>query len=382
MTAAPKRRLVLAGGGHSHLEVLRHLALHPVEGLEIVLVAKELNAPYSGMLPGLIGGLYPFEACHVDLERLAGLSGARVIHGAVAGIDPVARQVTVSGQPPLGFDLLSLDVGITPAVDGIRGAADHGIPVKPISRFYPVWCDLLARCLTPEGPRHVAIVGGGAAGYEIVHAVRRRILDDAAAAGLDPGGFTFTLVSGSALLPAANRLAQSFARDELKKADIRLVEGHRVVEITADRLVLDNGETVPCDVAILCTPGRAASWFGDTSLPLDEKGFFAVRPTLQSTGDDAIFAVGDCAGMIGQQRPKAGVFAVRQGPVLARNIVRRLSGQPLEAYRPQERYLTILSNAEGSAIAARGAFAARGRLLWLWKDFIDRRFMRRYKQPG
>ena len=382
MTAAPKRRLVLAGGGHSHLEVLRHLGLHRVEGLEIVLVAKELQAPYSGMLPGLIGGLYPFDACHVDLTRLAGLSGARVIHGSVEGIDPVARQVMVSGHPPLGFDLLSLDVGITPAVDGIAGAAEHGIPVKPISSFYPVWRDLLARCLTPDGPRHVAIVGGGAAGYEIVHAVRRRVVDDTAAAGLDPGGFTFTLVSGSALLPAANRLARHFARDELVKADIRLIEGHRVVEITADRLVLDNGDRLPCDAAILCTPGRAASWFGETGLPLDDRGFFAVRPTLQSTGDDAIFAVGDCAGMIGQQRPKAGVFAVRQGPVLARNIVSRLAGRDLEAYRPQAHYLTLLANAQGSAVASRGPFAARGRLLLVWKDFIDRRFMRRYQKAG
>jgi selenide, water dikinase len=382
MTPTPKRRLVLAGGGHSHLEVLRRLGRHPVEGLEIVLVAKELNAPYSGMLPGLIGGLYPFDACHVDLTLLARHAGVRVIHGTVDGIDLAARQVMISGEPPLGFDLLSLDVGITPAVAGIRGAAEHGIPVKPISSFYPVWRDLLARCLKPGGPRHIAIIGGGAAGYEIVHAVRRRILDDAKAAGLDPSTFSFTLISGGVLLPAANRLARHFARDELARAGVRVVEGDQVAEISAERLVLESGETVPCDAAILCTPGRAAPWFGETGLPLDEKGFFAVRPTLQSTGDDAIFAVGDCAGMIGQQRPKAGVFAVRQGPVLARNILRRLAERPLEVYRPQTRYLTLLANAQGSAIASRGPLAARGRLMLVWKDFIDRRFMRRYKDLG
>lgn len=374
-----RRRLVLVGGGHAHLEVVRQLGLNPVAGLDLVLVAKELNAPYSGMLPGLIAGTNSFDDCHVDLTRLGAFAGARVIHGEVDGIDRAARRVSVAGQAPLDYDLLSLDVGITPGMAGIRGAGTYGIAVKPISGFHPKWLDLLARCLAPGGPRDIAVVGAGAAGYEIAQAVRRRIMAEADARGIDGAAFGFTLVAGGALLSGSNACARRYARSELAAAGIRLVEGDPVGEIAADRLVLASGLELACEAAILCTPGRAASWFGETGLPLDDNGFFAVRPTLQSTGDEDVFAAGDCAGMIGQQRPKAGVFAVRQGPFLAGNIVRRAEGREPIPYRPQRHYLTLLSNAQESAVAARGRFALRGRLFSRWKDHIDRKFMRRYK---
>ncbi|MAY62713.1 MAG: hypothetical protein CML29_10915 [Rhizobiales bacterium] len=374
-----RRRLVLVGGGHAHLEVLRRLGLEPIAGLETVLVAKELNAPYSGMLPGLIAGTNSLDDCHVDLARLGAFAGVRVVHGEVDGIDRTARRVTISGQAPLDYDLLSLDVGITPGMAGIRGGAAHGIAVKPISGFHPKWLDLLARCLTPGGPREIAVIGAGAAGYEIAHAVRRRIMAEADARGIDGTAFGFTLVAGGSLLSGSNACARRYARSELIAAGVRLVEGDPVAEIAADRLVLKSGRELACGAAILCTPGRAAPWFTETGLPLDDDGFFAVWPTLQSTGDDAIFAAGDCAAMIGQERPKAGVFAVRQGPFLAGNIIRRAEGRAPIPYRPQRHYLALLSDAQGSAIAVRGPFALRGRLFSRWKDHIDRSFMRRYK---
>jgi selenide, water dikinase len=92
--------------------------------------------------------------------------------------------------------------------------------------------------------------------------------------------------------------------------------------------------------------------------------------------DDSIFAAGDCATMTDDPRPRAGVFAVRQGPVLARNLMAAALGKPLETYRPQGDFLTILRSGKGRAIAGRGRFLAlEGRWVWRWKDRIDRNFM-------
>ncbi len=107
-----------------------------------------------------------------------------------------------------------------------------------------------------------------------------------------------------------------------------------------------------------------------------------VRPTLASTGDDAVFATGDCAELIGQRLDKAGVYAVRQGPVLAENLRRRIRGEPLMAYRPQARALAILSTGDGRAVASWGdRFAVEGRWVWWWKDWIDRRFVEGFSSP-
>lgn len=373
------RRLVLVGGGHSHLTVLRKLGMRRVDGLQLTLIAKELEAPYSGMLPGLVAGDYAFDECHVDLLRLADFAGARVIHGEVDGIDAVRKAVSVRGRPALGYDVLSIDVGITPNTGAMKGAAEYAIAVKPISAFYPIWTKLLQRSLQPSGPRRIAVIGGGAAGYEIVLAMRRRIVREAQARGIDAGAFSFTLAAGGKLLPALNRRAQHLARREIEHAGVSLVEDDLVTEIASSQLLLASGRKLDCDVAVLCTEGGAAAWLKDTGLPLDEKGFLAVRPTLQSAGDEDVFAAGDCAALIGQPRPKAGVFAVRQGPFLAENLKRRLQDRRLLDYRPQQHFLMLLSNARRRAIAVRGPFAMHGAMAWRWKDWIDRRFMGRFQ---
>ena len=150
-----ERRLVLIGGGHAHVVVLRELAMTPEPGLEIVLVAKELDAPYSGMLPGYVATHYDLDACHIDLVRLAHFAGARVIHGVANGIDTTLKRVQLHGRPPIAYDLLSIDTGITPAVGDIEGADENAVAVKPVSTFAPRWKALEARALAAGGPRRL-----------------------------------------------------------------------------------------------------------------------------------------------------------------------------------------------------------------------------------
>ncbi|KAB2850735.1 MAG: selenide, water dikinase SelD [Hyphomicrobiaceae bacterium] len=370
-----KKRIVLVGGGHSHVTVLRSFGMMPEPGIAVTLIAKELDAPYSGMLPGLVAGHYTHEECHIDLVRLAAFAGARLVHGEVTGIDRVRREVHIAGRPPLAFDLLSIDTGITPDLSNIRGAREHAIPVKPVSTFAPRWEELRKRALLPDGPRRIAVVGAGAAGFEIILAIRHRLRQEAPKHGIDPSAFGFVLIGNEALLPSHNSRARTLARKELARTGVKLIECDGVVEVTPDELVLASGKRILVDAALVTTKAAAPAWFADTGLKLDAKGFIALRSTLQSVNDDDVFAAGDCAAVLDHPREKAGVFAVRQGPPLAANLRARAIARSVKPFKPQRQFLTLLSSGDQRAIAARGPFAAAGAWAWRWKDGIDRPFM-------
>lgn len=377
------QRLVLIGGGHAHVTVLRALAMQPEPGLEVVLIAKELDAPYSGMLPGYVAGHYDLDACHIDLVRLCQFANARLIHGEATGIDATMRRVHILGRPSIAYNLLSIDTGITPALDDIAGARDHAIAVKPVSRFAPQWKELERRALAPDGPRRITVVGTGAAGFELILAMRYRLREAAPCHGLDPDAFSFALVGSGPLLPSHNARARRLAARELGAARVALVEGDAAVEVGDQYVRLASGRTIASDATLLTTKAAAPAWFAETGLALDPQGFLAVEPTLQVCGHADIFAAGDCAAVLAYPREKAGVFAVRQGPPLTRNIRLRAKGMPAEPFKPQTQFLTLLACGDKRAIAARGPFAGGGAWAWRLKDRIDRAFMRMFQVlPG
>ena len=185
--AAPvKTDIVLIGGGHAHVQVLRSFGMQPQPGVRLTLVARELEAPYSGMLPGHVAGLYDHDAIHIDMVRMARFAGARIVNVDAIGIDRQARRVLLAGRPPLAYDLLSIDVGITPAMSDIADPGGRAIAVKPVSTFAPRWGAVEARALRADGPRRFVVAGGGAAGFEIVLAIAHRLRTGAAAAGKTP----------------------------------------------------------------------------------------------------------------------------------------------------------------------------------------------------
>jgi len=376
------RRLVVIGGGHAHVAVLRSLALRPEPGLVVTLIAKELNAPYSGMLPGYVAGHYDLDACHIDLVRLAESANARLIHGEANGIDTTMRRVHILGRPSIAYNLLSIDTGITPAIDEISGARAHALAVKPVSSFAPRWKALEARALAPHGPRSITVVGTGAAGFELVLAIRFRLRDVASRHGIDPDAFHFALVGSGPLLPSHNRRARRLAARELAAARVELIAEDAAVEIGAHCVRLASGRTIRSDATLLATKAAAPAWFANTGLALDPNGFLAVEPTLQVKGQTDVFAVGDCATVVEHPREKAGVFAVRQGPPLSRNIRLCAQGRAAEPFRPQTHFLTLMTCGDKRAIAARGPFAGIGAWAWRLKDRIDRSFVRMYQDTA
>jgi selenide,water dikinase len=173
-TAVPiSQDLVLIGGGHAHVHVLKSFGMRPAAGVRLTLIARDLETPYSGMLPGYVAGLYNFDECHIDLVRLARFAGARLIHAEAVGVDRAAREVLCRGRPPTRYDIVSLDIGSTPRLDDVPGAAEHTTAVKPIADFAERWEALLERA-REQGRMRLAIVGGGAGGVELALAAERR----------------------------------------------------------------------------------------------------------------------------------------------------------------------------------------------------------------
>ncbi|MEX2644045.1 MAG: selenide, water dikinase SelD [Acetobacterales bacterium] len=373
------RDLVLVGGGHSHVAVLRSFGMKPVAGVRLTLVARDVHTPYSGMLPGLIAGHYTVDETHVDLRPLCRFAGARLLHDEAVGLDLPARTVQCRDHPPVPYDLLSIDIGSRPDLS-VPGAAEHAVPVKPIDRFLERWEGLHQRVLASSGPVRIGIVGTGAGGVELALAVQHRLRRELAASGGDPDRMHFVLVGHAPeVLPSFNARVRSIFAHILAERGVETITGAQVTEVQAGRLLLDNDRTVPVDETLWVTAAAAAPWLQDTGLELDAKGFILVTPTLQSLSHPEVHACGDIAAVTAHPRPKAGVFAVRQGPPLAENLRRELAGRNARPFKPQKAFLSLVSTGDRHAVAARGRWATEGAWVWRWKDWIDRRWMRRYQ---
>ena len=373
------RDIVLVGGGHSHVGVIRRFAMRPVPGVRLTLICRDTHTPYSGMLPGYIAGHYGYDDVHIDLDRLAQFARARFYRDEAVGIDRAAGTVLCRSRPPVPYDRLSINIGSTPQLDGVEGARDHAVPVKPIHRFNDRWLALLERVRQHPGRIRIAVVGAGAGGVELTLAMQYRLRRDLAALGRDPGELEMHLFCGSeGILPTHSRSVRSTFETVLAQRGVVLHSPAVVDRVAPGRLRTAEGEELEVEEVVWVTRAGGAPWLQETGLALDADGCVRVRDTLQTITDSDIFAAGDIATMVDHPREKAGVFAVRQGPPLAANLRRSVEGRRLRAYRPQRRWLALISTGDRFAVASRGAISFNGGWVWRWKDRIDRRFMAQF----
>ncbi|MES2424362.1 MAG: selenide, water dikinase SelD, partial [Pseudomonadota bacterium] len=373
------RDIVLVGGGHSHVGVLRSFGMNPVPGVRLTLICTDSHTPYSGMLPGYVAGHYAYDDVHIDVHRLARFAHARFFRDEVVGLDRINRRVLCRNRPPVPYDLLSLNIGSTPQLGQVPGAAGHVLPVKPIQHFNQRWVALLDRVREHPGSLTVAVVGAGAGGVELLLAMQYRLQNELRERGRDPLALRFHLFSAGDILPTHNTGVRKRFLQVLAARGV-LVHTHTEVNAVAEgQLTTAKGQTIAADEIVWVTQAGGAAWLQETGLALDGSGFVAVNHFLQSTTDPRVFAAGDIASMVNHRLEKAGVFAVRQAAPLTRNLRNALAGQPLQAYRPQRRWLALISTGDRYAVASRGAIGFSGKWVWRWKDRIDQRFMQRYQ---
>ncbi len=365
--------LVLVGGGHAHVQVLRRWMMKPISGVRLTVVLDRPEAVYSGMVPGFVAGDYAADELEIDVVPLARRAGARLVLARATAIDPVTRRVEVDGRPPLAYDLASLDVGAT--VNGLElpGVREHALATRPIRGFVDRIDAGLETAAGRRGPVRIVIVGAGAAGIELAFVLRARIL----ARGATPR--VIVLSEEVDILPGAPRRVVARVRREAVRCEIAIRTGARVIGVERDTVILER-DRLACDLVVWATGAAPLPFPSASPLPLDQRGFVRVRRTLQVVGHDDLFAVGDCASV--EDAPwvrKAGVYAVREGPLLDANLRARVHATALRRYRPQRDFLSLLNLGERRALAAKWGVVAVGGWVWHWKDHIDRRFVARFR---
>lgn len=369
------KQLLLLGGGHSHVEVIRRLALEPVRGVSLTLVSPDRHTPYSGMLPGFIAGHYRFDECHIDLEPLCAAAGIVFRRAMARALDPDAGSVSCSDGSRLDYDMLSVDIGSTPDVRAIAGALEHGVRVKPVSELLGAW-DSIQAALRAGHRLSLAIIGGGAGGVELAAAMHYRLQQEASS-----GMASLALLTDAeSILPGHPARVRRVFERVLRERGIDVRRRAKVTSISQGRVHCADGSALPAGHAIIVTGASAPGWIEASGLATDARGFIAVDDHLQSVSHRNVFAAGDIASMIDHPRPKAGVYAVRQGPILYENLGRALGGQPLRRYVPQKNALALISTGNQHAVATWNGIAFEGDWVWRWKDRIDRRFMATYQR--
>ncbi|SLN74004.1 Selenide, water dikinase [Roseivivax jejudonensis] len=366
MHAAPlplTRDVVLVGGGHTHALVLRKWGMDPLPGVRLTLIDPEPTAAYSGMLPGHVAGHYDRDDLDIDLVRLARFTGARLVLGHAEGLDLARQQVRVAGRAPVGFDVASFDVGVTSDLPDLMGFAAHAVPAKPLGPFAQRW----QAFLDAGAKGDAAVLGAGVAGAELAMAMAHRLRGTGRAVHLVERGTAL-----SALRPGTRRRLMT----ALRATGVTLHEGTEVTRITEHGLVLSEGREISAAFVAGAAGAAPHPWLARSGLATTD-GFVDVNARLQSSFP-AIFAAGDCAHLTDSPRPKAGVYAVRQAPILFHNLQVAAGHGAYRRYSPQRDYLKLVSLGARNAIGERAGLSLQGPGIWRWKDRIDRRFMEKF----
>ncbi|CAN7633522.1 FAD-dependent oxidoreductase [Acidovorax delafieldii] len=363
------KRLVLVGGGHAHLSVLEALAARRPQGVEVTLITPASQQNYSGMLPGWIADHYSKAACQIDLRPLVAAAQGQLVVDSVVGMDAARRCVGLTDGRHVHYDWLSIDVGSETATSWLEALGNKLLPVKPLDQFFSQWPEKLNEAQT-KGAFHLLVVGGGAAGVEIALAAQYALQQSGVSATVD------LVASENGILQGHHRRVQDRVLAYARRAGLN-VHFQRAVG-TEEGVLLADGQAVDADLVIAATGARAPVWLQLSQLALDPGGYILVDRHHRSVSHPNVFAAGDVCARPDTRLSRSGVHAVRAGPVLASNLLAVLEGGPLRTYAPKSSSLYLLACGPRYAIASWGAWSAEGRWVWRWKDWIDRRFIRRF----
>ena len=351
--------LLLVGAGHAHLHVVTRADDLRAAGYRVCLLAPA-TFHYSGTASATAAGSLPADVGAVDVRRLARAHGVDLVEAYLVDADLDGRVVTTSDGDRIGYDVLSLNLGSVVAPVG--GDAPGVVPVKPLAALTE-----LDHRLRAAEPAVVTVVGAGTTGVEMAAQLSSR--GDVALVRL--------VEAGGHLAPALPPRARERVERVLAARGVEIVVGRPVASVGAGQVRLDDGTSMPHDVAVLATGLLAPPLVAELGLGTDRG--VPVRATLQHADRDDVYAVGDCAHFLPRPLPRVGVHGVRQAPVLVRSLLARAGGGELPVYRPQRHALAVLDLGDGVGLAVRGRWWWYGALALRLKRRLDRRWLSRYQ---
>jgi pyridine nucleotide-disulfide oxidoreductase family protein len=366
------QQLLLVGGGHAQLAVLRALAWARPDGWRVTLLTPQPVSLYSGMLPGWMAGHYQIEQCGIDLRPLAQAAGVSLRLGEAVDIDLSQRRVRLRDGATLAYDRLSLDVGSGIAVESLGAAAERQalgvLPVRPIAAFVPGWERDVAQA-AGRTDFALAVLGAGAGGVELAFAARARL-----------GCSVALFAGGGGLLPGHAEAVRRRTAQWLRRRGVDLVAGP--ARLGDGALQSPDGRVWRTDAVIAATGAQAPGWLAGTALAVNALGQVRVDAQQRSVSHPEVFAAGDCCQRDDGRLVTSGVHAVRAGPVLAHNLLASLHGAPLRDWTPRANSLYLLATGPRHAVLSWGRVGLAGRWVWRLKDRIDRGFIERHRTRG
>lgn len=397
-----EKHLVLVGGGHAHAQVIKALKARS-QNLHVTLIDAQTTASYSGMVPGCVAKLYTPEQTLLHLQPLCEWANIDFIQDEVVDMDLEKQCITLKNQKlhgAISYDAVSLDIGSkSRGLEDVPGAWEYTIPTRPISKLVER-IDAAEKELLSEGINmnaHVVVVGGGAAGIELAMSMRGRWNPLFPSDSKNELKVTL-LDAGGTLLPNETVPNQEALKTVLKDRHIEVLHNCHVEEITESHVVLKQGSDGASEIAYthcIWAAGAAAHPLADRlnsrGLAVNHHGWIRVNDRLQSVSHPDIFAAGDCCTIEDlpggkTSPPKAGVYAVRSGPVLIENLTNFFAVQdkekPLIRYDPQDDFLKLLSLGDGTALGFRFGIPLYGKWVFEMKDHIDQLFMNLFKKEN
>lgn len=370
--------LVLAGGGHAHLTTLLRIGEFVSRGHRVSVIGPKPYHYYSGMAPGMVSGYYRPQEIRFNTRRMVEDRGGIFIEDTVTDIEPGERKLTLASGRTIQYDIVSFNVGSKVTYQSMDRTDGKVFAVKPIEELYRarLAVEHLHQKLSPGDRISLGVIGGGPAGVELSGALW------ALARNLECGA-EITLVTGGRLLGSFPDRTEALARKSLESRNIRILEGKPVTAINDNGITLEGGKNISLDMTFLATGVKPTPIFVHSLVPTGEDGGLLVNIYLQSVSYPEIFGGGDCITFRGRPLARVGVYAVRQNPTLFHNLLAALEGKPLKPFDPgSPSFLVILNMGDGTAILKKGGWIWQGRLAFRIKDYIDRRFMRKYQVSG
>lgn len=367
------KHLVLIGGGHAHMTSLVNINQLTARGHQVTLVSPSPYHYYSGMGPGMLGGFYDPSQVRFHVGRMAEERGAVFIQDTAISIDSRGKSILLKSGQSISYDVASFNSGSDVQLASLVKSADNVIPVKPVLNLYKARTSLLREIRRRK--LEIVVIGGGAAGVEISANLWRLFRDK-------PNRATITLVAGGELLRHAPVRVRQLAQESLLKKNIRIRTGVRGEHVEMGSVTLSDGSSLSYDFVFIATGIKPSTLFKDSNLPTGVDGGMLVNNFLQSTAHPDLFGGGDCISLEGSPLAKVGVYAVRQNPVLFYNLAASLEETPLQSFEPGPAYMLILNMGDRRGILWKKSITLNGRLSFFLKDFIDRRFMKKYQVSG
>ena len=368
------KHLVLVGGGHAHLTGLINLADFVRGGHRVTLIGPSPYHYYSGMGPGLLSGIYRPQEARFHVKKMAEDRRGAFIEDKVIHIDPGQRTLNLQSGKQVSYDVVSFNTGSDVPLAGlVSERSEKIVPVKPVLNLLQA-----RRLIVPslkQKPMDFVVIGGGPAGVEITANLWRLVNENR-------GKATIKLIAGRRLLSGLPEKVRSKALRSLTGRSILVTEGSHVKAMTRDEIRLIDGSAHLFDVAFMALGVQPSRIFRDSGIPTGPDGGLLVNSFLQSVAHPEMFGGGDCISLAEQPLAKVGVYAVRQNPILLHNLLAALEGREMKAFMPQKDYMLIFNMGNGSGILWKKNFLWEGRLAFLLKDYIDRKFMRKFQVAG